>query len=507
MKKKSNFFRKHHKWIGASISLFILLFSVSGVILNHRKLFSEYDVNRDYLPYNYTLKNWNLASVKSSLKLSDDSILVYGNIGIYLTNHDLSKFQDFNNGFGKGIDNRKVEKVYKTKSGKLLASTIFNLHEYNKETKTWSVVELPGHTQRVVDIAEDNNGVVLITRSSIIKSNNFIDFDLIDFPNPKNYDNKESLFKTIWVFHSGEVYGSVGKLIVDFFGLIFIFMSISGIIYFILPKIIKRKKKKNIDAKSNLKTLKTSFKWHTRIGWSLGVFMFFTAFTGMFLRPPLLIPIATSKIDKVPFTELDTDNAWFDKLRRVIYDEKNNRYYIATIEGVYYSDDNFKSEVVKLKTDVPISVMGVNVFRLYNNKLLIGSFEGLFEVDLGKGVLLDYTTSKPYKKPKSQRGNPIGENMAAGYSDDFSFGEIYFDYDDGLVFLENRKNKKIEMPDEIRNTNFSLWNTSQEVHTMRFFQFAFSDFYILIIPLIGLGTLFVLISGFVMWFKRKNKFF
>ncbi len=74
------FFRKYHKWISVVFTLFIILFAVSGIILNHRKLLSGIDVNRKLLPDEYAYKNWNNAAVKSTLKLSNDSILIYGNI-------------------------------------------------------------------------------------------------------------------------------------------------------------------------------------------------------------------------------------------------------------------------------------------------------------------------------------------------------------------------------------------------------------------------------------------
>jgi len=55
----------------------------------------------------------------------------------------------------------------------------------------------------------------------------------------------------------------------------------------------------------------------------------------MFLRPPLLIAIFTSNVSKIPYTELDTPNAWFDKLRRIVYDDTNHRYAVATIDDFF----------------------------------------------------------------------------------------------------------------------------------------------------------------------------
>jgi uncharacterized iron-regulated membrane protein len=62
------------------------------------------------------------------------------------------------------------------------------------------------------------------------------------------------------------------------------------------------------------------------------------------------------------------------------------------------------------------------------------------------------------------------------------------------------------MPEKIAGQPISLWNTALEIHTGRIFQSILGDFYILIVPLTGLSLLFILISGFVVWFKlfRKN---
>lgn len=476
------------------------MFTISGVILNHRKVFSSVDVNRNYLPSELKYNNWNLASVKSTLKLSEDSILIYGNIGIYLTNSDLSKFQDFNSGFPKGIDNRKVEKVFKTSSGTLLASTIFGLYKYDKK---WIKISNEIVDKHIVDIAEDENGLLLLTRSELIRTSDLKTFEVFTLPNPIGYDNKIGLFKTIWVIHSGEIYGTAGKLIVDFVGMVFAILAITGILFFTLPSIIKRRKRNKKSAKAYLRTIKTSLNWHKKIGFSLGIFLFFTSFTGMFLRPPLLIPIANAKVSKIPFTELDTPNAWFDKLRRIIYKPENNTYYIATIEGLFYSEDNFKTELKQVPINIPISVMGINVFRfLENGNMLVGSFNGLFELNLSNNSFINYVTKKPFVVSNTRGGSPIGENMAAGYTNDLS-SEVYFDYNKGLVCLDNG-DFRVEMPSEIKQSRISLWNTALEMHTARLFKFAFGEFYILFIPIFGLSALFVIISGSIVIVKQRK---
>ena len=216
----------------------------------------------------------------------------------------------------RGIDNRKISKIIKTGDGKLFAGTFFGLYFYDGDK--WNKTELPIHEKRITDLFVKGDSLLVLTRSHLLYTTNYRDFHQLDIPPPINYDNKVGLFKTLWVIHSGEIYGETGKIIVDFFALILVFLTITGLIYFINRIVLKRvnKKKKSQASKANRWLLK----WHNKIGWITLVFLILTSSTGIFLRPPFLIPIATSKVGKIPYSKLDSDNPWFDKLRTIYYD-------------------------------------------------------------------------------------------------------------------------------------------------------------------------------------------
>ena len=93
--------KKHHKWPSLVLSLFIILFALSGIIMNHRSTFSSFDVNRNYLGKEYQYQNWNKAAVKSAVRLQGDTSLIYGNIGVWKTNDDFKTYSDFNRDFPK----------------------------------------------------------------------------------------------------------------------------------------------------------------------------------------------------------------------------------------------------------------------------------------------------------------------------------------------------------------------------------------------------------------------
>ena len=141
------FFRKYHKWFSLVATIFILFFAVSGIILNHRELLSGIDIGRKWLPGNYRYNNWNLASVKGSLELSPDSVLIYGNIGVWLTDGSYKNFHDFNTGFPNGIDNRKISSIAVVSGTDLFAGSLFGLYHFQGDH--WEKVSLPVKESRL----------------------------------------------------------------------------------------------------------------------------------------------------------------------------------------------------------------------------------------------------------------------------------------------------------------------------------------------------------------------
>ncbi|MCP4228895.1 MAG: iron-regulated protein [bacterium] len=491
-----------HKWVGVVFLPFILLFALSGIALNHRELLSGLDVSRRYLPEEYRYRNWNNAAVRGTSRLGPDEVLIYGNIGVWKTDDNFGKFADFNRGFPRGIDNRKIETVYKTADGDLFAGTLFGLYSYDFDDAKWLPVKIPGEEKRIVDVAEAGSDLYILTRSHLFRAADGNDFEVITLPEPEHYDDKISLFKTLWTLHGGEAYGLPAVLLVDLIGLTFIFLSITGLILFVVPLIYQTSWRRGGE---NLKAFfKFSLKWHNRIGWITLVFLIFTTFTGMFLRPPLLVLISELEVFKLPFSELDDPNPWHDKLRRIIYDDTEGRFIVATLDGVFYSDDSFKSKLMRYDTQPPLSVMGVNVFRkLSEDTYLVGSFSGLYEWWPERGYIEDYITGAEYE-PLTGLGPAIGNYTVTGYTADCARGEFFFDYSRGALAL-NTYNRFARMPDNVvAKSPISLWNAALEFHTARIYGAFLGDFYILFIPLAGLIILLELISGFVVWWKEHK---
>ena len=501
------FFRKTHKWVGLMIALLIILFSISGIILNHRELLSSVNVNRNILPEAFQYNNWNNAAVRATVKLNENSFLTYGNIGIWHTDSTFSKFTDFNVGFPDGIDNRKIFKILQTNK-ELLAGTLFGLYEFNHEKKQWLKIPLPLHEENVVDILQKGDSTFVLTRSHLLVTTNLRHFNTIDLPQSENYDNKVGLFKTLWVIHSGEIYGEVGKLLVDLMALVFIFLSVGGVILFFSKRQIKKVKKDKPKQESIKKTHKWNLKWHNKIGWITAIFLIFTTLTGMFLRPPLLIAIANNRVAKIPFTELDTPNPWFDVLRRVMYIPEEKTFILSTSEGFYSFDADFKNKAKLFDIQPPASVMGVTVFEQLNTEnVMVGSFEGLFSWNYKTGEVFDLIKKQPYVRP-IKKGPPVGDYKISGFSTHFKGQPIAFEYQHGAININGYSEFTPMQENIIENAPMSLWNLALEVHTGRIYGAFLGMFYILVVPLSGILILLTLIGGIVVWFKfhfRKKK--
>ncbi|MEI7726143.1 MAG: PepSY domain-containing protein [Bacteroidota bacterium] len=501
------FFRKYHKWFSLFTTVFILLFSVSGIVLNHRELLSGADVNRKLLPPGYRYNNWNLAAVKGSVKAGGDSILIYGNIGIWLTNSGFRSFQNLNAGFPDGIDNRKINSLSWSPVSGLFAGTLFGLYRFHNGV--WQNVKLPVNSARVVKVLQQGDSLLVMTRSNLYYSTSasgFLRFHEICVPKGEDNDGKVGLFKTFWVIHSGEIYGFAGKLIVDGVGIVFIILCITGLIYFFVP--YRLKTMKNELKRSKLKHFnRASLKWHNLIGlWAILMLMLNNS-TGMFLRPPLLIPIATARVTKLKYTELDNPNPWFDRFRDLLYDEALGRYLIATSEGVYYSDDRFGSELKKYPIQPPVSVMGINVLeKISPGRYLVGSFSGIFEWEPATGHTIDCITRNEYHDT-GQSGPPFGSVTVAGYLRCNDTTRLIFDYANGVFPLEGKNPLPCIPASIVAASPMSLWNTSLEIHTGRIFEPILGPFYILVVPLVGLATLFILITGFFSWWLAKRRKF
>jgi len=311
-----------------------------------------------------------------------------------------------------------------------------------------------------------------------------------------------SLFETLWQIHSGEIFGLPGKLFVDLLGLITFFLSITGLIYFFFPKWIKRRKKLQRSAGSLISANRWSLKWHNLTGNYLFVALIILFFSGMFLRPPLLIAIARSNVPPLKFSHLDQPNPWYDKLRDIHFEAETGRFLLATSEGMFhFTSGNTRPESFEMQP--PVSVMGINVFQPYaGGAYLIGSFSGLFLWHPSQNVIYDFAMGKPYLG--SATGRPVGMVKASGLVTNNRGERFLMEYDRGALPLWHQTAFPAMPVSMVAASTMSLWNVSLEIHTGRIFSSLIGNFYILLVPLSAIVAMLVTLSGYMIY-RRGRK--
>jgi hypothetical protein len=497
-------FKKFHKWPGIIIAFFAILYALSGIVLNHRETFSSFDISRKLMPPGYQYNNWNLAGVRGSTAIGSDSLLLFGNIGVWLTDHQIRYLEDFNQGFPKGIDKRKIYAL-KPFEDKLVAATHFGLYATGKEKINWQKINLPFKEQRLTDLAFKGDTLLVLTRSHLAKTTDLKDFTPVRLPEPMGYERKVGLFNTLWELHSGELFGLAGRLFVDILGVTVIWLSVSGLLHYFYPGMIRRRKKKKGDASGLISAKRFNLHWHNVTGYIAVAFLIINTIAGMFLRPPLLIPIASKQVGIIPYTHLDNDNAWHDRLRRVTWNDSLDAYLFSTSAGFFASGESLSQPLIPVPSHPPVSVMGLNVFEpMGAASYLVGSFTGMFVWNLQEGSIYDFITGKPIIGP-SPVGRPVGTHMVAGWVTTPGGNAWWFDYNLGAIAL-SEESVFPEMTDEIiKKTPSSWWGAALEIHTGRIFEHLIGPFYFLIVPIAGLCMVIVLISGFLVWWLGYRK--
>ncbi|WP_347840681.1 PepSY domain-containing protein [uncultured Draconibacterium sp.] len=497
--------KKLHKWPAIIIAFIAILFATTGIVMNHRQLFSGISVSRKLLPENYRYNNWNLAAVRGSLAWNN-STLIFGNTGVWKSDDNLQTFTDFNQGFPQGIDNRKIYSMASF-SNHFFAGTHMGLYKRRFDERKWKKVPLPVKKERIADVICKDDELLVLTRHYLLKSTNGQQFNTIKLPEPLHYQQKTGLFTTMWQLHSGELFGTPGKLFVDLLGLVTIFLSLSGLLHFFFPKLIKRVKHKHKQKAAFIKTKKRNLSWHNAAGYGFVLFLLINTFAGMHLRPPLLIAIAPKQVGIIPGTHLDSPNPWFDKLRRIYWDEERQQYIFSTSDGFYFAEESLSKNLRPAPLQPPVSVMGCNVLKpIGTHHLMIGSFSGMYLWNLQNGGISNYFSGETYQAPQSMT-RPIGANTVSGLVQ-CKNKSWWFDYSRGAIEL-NAKNQKSTfgaMPENIRQASpMALWNVALEIHTGRIFEHLVGSFYILFVPLAGVCIMLVLLSGLYLWWKLHRK--
>lgn len=260
-------------------------------------------------------------------------------------------------------------------------------------------------------------------------------------------------FRTVWLLHSGQLFGLPGVLVVDLVALVFIALAVTGLLIWIFPKIIRRRRGKPEKIKPVAAHLRRSVSWHKALGICTIVLTMLICITGWALRPPVLVGLVKLRMPALPGSALDTPNPWQDKLRMIRYDRQLGRWLISTSEG-FYSMPTLSEAPVRIGKQPPVSVMGLNVFAPDGDGWLIGSLSGMYRWNPQSGAATDYFTGQP---APDKPGPPFGLTPVAGYTE--ALGKpMPVRYDTGTPYPQ---------PEELRHKPMELWQVALETHTGR----------------------------------------
>ena len=504
-KKPSKKMRWWHKWGGLFFTFFLLMFCISGIILNHRKAFSPFDIPRSILPKAYHYDHWNIGAVKGGIQLNSDSVLFFGSNGIGLYSSKAENYIPFNEGLKNGADNRLIINIIKTNNNTIIACANFDIYQLDIKKKQWiSLSEYLPIDERITDIASEGNNLIVQTRSHLyVAAYPFTSFKQVTIKAPNDEKIQNGLFRTIWTLHSGELFGLIGKLFVDLLGVVVIILCITGLVITFSPKLISLNKKNPNRVQKGRKGFNLAMKWHNKIGVTILVFLLILAITGTFLRPPLLIPIVRVKHSPIPFTTQYTSNTWNDKLRTIRYDNVNKQWLIYTSEGFFQLKTLYDSPK-RLSSAPPVSYMGVTVLEQQDaNRWVVGSFRGLFEWNTQTGAIQDLYSGEPFYSVSAD-GIPTSTNSVACYYKPKDKEAIVFDYGRGAENT-NLEPTFIRMPQSFHQARMSLWHVALETHAGRIYSFLPQIIVKLFIFLSGVFLISVLISGYVAYRKIHKK--
>ncbi len=497
-----------HKYLGLVIILFLIWTTLSGIILNHKQLFSPINIPSFMVPEQYRYENWNRGSMIRFLFMESDPDIGYvaGKRGIFKTRDGGKTFQSFMKGYPHSLLYRKTnDMIHYQHNGQqgLLAGNHQGLYYCKLSSDQWLRIRFSNNAiDNVLKLIIQEKSLLVITDSDIYRTRitDPSQFQFSRLPIRKPENRSMSMVDYIRHIHSGSVWGTVGKLMFDLLGLIIIFLAISAFYIWYFPK-RRRKGKKDSDQKNGKDAFVFHLKYHKKLGILFGGFIILIAITAFFMRPPFIALIANSHISKSLYPSIGKQNTWQQKIHNAIC--VDNQLILETTEGFFKAQLGKDLEFKTMEFPVNVFIMGATVFEPIQQGILIGSFNGIYAVN-NNGMVIDYMSKI---KPRYTLSFKPGKYMVTGYFKIPSGEEFITTHRKGVLHLDGTPaNERFPMPQYLaKDKGMSLWNYMFELHNGRIFKDLLGNLYILIIPLFSMLLLLVTLSGIIDWFLVRQK--
>lgn len=518
-----------HKYLGLALLLYLFAMGASGLLLNNPDLIRGFSVPWAATPANYQPLNWNRFYLRDGAVLGNEWFLA-GKPGVVYSGDGGRSFKLLDEGFaGSSYDRDTLGLLaLPTPQGvELYAATRSGLHHRFPE-RPWQRVRLSldRDQEAVVAVVATAEHTVAFTRQEAYLA----PLPGISLPNgrtgtapaagysapkftpaPLNVAHDERgrppvpLFRVLHDLHNGSIIGKTGKWLLDLLAPALIFLSLSALVIWYLPRRMRRGKKPGAKRGStNSIMLRFCLNYHLKVGIYTLFFLALLALSGTLLRPPLLIALVPYSISaENPMLALSPRNSdWGGNLQQAVYSSASDSLWLATQGGFFQGPADFSAPFQPRPLPVPVHGMGVTVFEeVEPGLLLVGSFLGLYLWEEASGRV------QHLPRPGLQGGgNPyMANDLISGLLMADGLPRWRVDYHDGMMPLTPQPGAPLPaMPPEIgKRTPLSLWHYLFELHNGRIFEQWLGMGYLLIIPLGGLALLLILLTGLYDWFYRR----
>lgn len=474
-----------HKLLSLIFIPLLLIFAVSGIGLNHPSLIQSFSVPINSLPANYQYANWNRGAIQALVE--DDSGRIYAG--------GKSGLGYFSQGLYHRVDNPLATHTWQnfiyslhlsgrqlyvgSRDGLFRYSIDSHKWHYYKETRDQRIVSIINAPQnRVIAVANHQLYTVEGDKSNIL--NVSLSGSNQDVP----------LFRLIFALHSGEIIGLPGRLLMDTVALALIYFCLSGLYYWLFPKVTKRNLLSRRKKIHGGKLFRFLAKHHNSLGLIFMPLLIISAATAIVMRPPGLLLIVSANSPVTFYSQHGNSQIPYKITKAAMVGEQ---LVLLTGDGVFSGDVVEGSLFQQIKSSVPIHGMGATIFQsLDESELLVGSFSGLYR---WRAKTDEFQSISPNEE--SEGLMPVA---AFNSRDEL----IVFDYHQGKLFDENTR--LTAMPAEVNEyARMSLWNFLFELHNLRLFQHYIGSFYLIVLLLTSLGLLVITITGSIQYLRKKAR--
>jgi len=443
----------------------------------------------------YQYFNWNRFSFRDSLLLADGRMYIAGKMGVFYSSGAGVPFQELNDGFPESLylrDTNTLLGVEHNGQLRLFAGGRSGLYYRDHDSVEWRQIPLQG-SHGIVDLLNSGKKVLAFSAHGCFSAGVEEDEPLFR-PLHLQLDTKGKNipgYRLLFELHSGKLFGLPGRLLVDFSALILLFLSVSALYIWFVPW--QKRRTGNTGKRNRLYV--PFYLYHLKFGIWIGCFLFILGGTGALVRPPLIL---LSSYWQIPFSWLIQD---IPEILKVAL-PNDGSLVIATRDGWFRGKADLSEIFQPIYPPLPVFGMGATVVKpLQDNELLIGSFSGLYRWNPNR----TFATDMMGKRAEYTAQVRPGEMMVAGVlvADGVLAG--YADYKKGLVEIDGKAIVDRPSPVGLVNNRSSLYHFLFELHNGRLFRDLLGSFYILYVPLLGMGLMLIVCTGVIGWLKRKQR--